>query len=138
MKRLLGCRPCWRLRLGAVTSFWFTLDQRAARQPRRTDSPALGAVHRWPLGLPAVADGYRAPPPPLTKLPWTAWRKRWRCCATNSSGYAAVPGRAEDAARLSAAFETYQQAASKVADIPIKGKGDVGEAPGHASRAKAA
>ena len=90
------------------------------------------------FGLTAVADGYKAPPPPLTKAALDGVAQRWRCCRDEFKRYAAVPEAAPRTPRLSACPSgDLPTGREQVADISSRGKGgDVGEAARAASRAK--
>ncbi|MFG6467393.1 methyl-accepting chemotaxis protein [Roseateles sp. BYS87W] len=125
MKRLLWMLPLLAIALGAITSYVYS---RATNQMLddlgRSDSVALSRVQALAFDLTSVADGFKSAAAAADAAALDAVREKAQRLRQRLKSYGEVPGHTDDAARLSSAFETYHQTASKVAGLLIAGKAD--------------
>ncbi|MCE4555382.1 methyl-accepting chemotaxis protein [Roseateles cellulosilyticus] len=131
MKRLLWMLPLLAIALGAVTSYVYSsATNNLLEDLGRSDSPALSRVQALAFDLTSVADGFKSAAAAADASALDAVDEKVKRLRSGLKAYGDVPGRAEEAARLSTAFEAYQQTASKVTRLIIAGKADeLGDAP---------
>jgi methyl-accepting chemotaxis protein len=130
MRRFIWILPMLAIAFGALTSLLFfrTTTQLLAGLGS-VDSPALSQAQSLIFGLQNVADGLKSAAAAADKAGLEATAQKAGKFREDLRRFAVIPGQADAARPIGAAFEAYFKAATVVAGILIEGKdGDVAQA----------